>query len=149
VQKEGRHLHRFQEDFELSELDGRVVSIEQWPLARVLRSAKFTDCEMRLRHRKTGKTWIASFNGTPVRDRSGEAILAVVTLRDITDRRRAEEEIKRLNADLESANRELEAFNYTIAHDLRKPLTVVSGYSQVLRELCSGKLDEQCMGYLQ
>lgn len=144
-----QHLHRFQEDLELSELDGRVVPVEQWPLSRVLLGDRFTDREVRLLHRKTGKRRIASYNGTSVRGRSGEAILAVVTLRDITDRKRAEEETKRLNADLESANRELEAFNYTIAHDLRKPLTVVSGYTQVIRELCTGNLDEQCMGYLQ
>ncbi len=75
---------------------------------------------------------------------------------DISDRRRAEEVIERLNTDLqaraaelEAVNLELEAFNYTVAHDLRKPLTVVNGYCQTLRELCGDKLDEQCDGYLR
>ena len=75
---------------------------------------------------------------------------------DITERKRTEEEIERLNTDLaaraaelEAANRELEAFNYTVAHDLRKPLTVINGYCQVIRELCGDKLDEQCKGYLR
>jgi signal transduction histidine kinase len=71
-------------------------------------------------------------------------------------RTRAEEEIKRLNTDLaaraaelQDANQELEAFNYTVAHDLRKPLTVINGYCQALREMCIDKLGEECKGYLR
>jgi PAS domain S-box-containing protein len=51
-------------------------------------------------------------------------------------------------AELEGANRELEAFNYTVAHDLRKPLTVVNGYCQALKELCGDKLDERCREFV-
>src|SRR5512138_2649429 len=75
---------------------------------------------------------------------------------DITRRKRAEEQIEILNtklaahaAELEAANRELEAFNYSVAHDLRNPLTVVNGYCQAIKELCSDKLDEACRGYLR
>jgi len=79
-----------------------------------------------------------------------------ILFNDITERKRAEEEINGLNTDLaaraaelEAANRELETFNYTVAHDLRKPLTVVNGYYQALMELCNDKLDEACKGYLR
>ncbi len=82
--------------------------------------------------------------------------LRITAIQDITERKRAEAEIERLNTDLaaraaelEAANRDLEAFNYTVAHDLRKPLTTVNGYCQVIQELCGGKLDEQCKEYLQ
>jgi PAS domain S-box-containing protein len=75
---------------------------------------------------------------------------------DISEFKRAQEEIVRLNADLElraaelqNANREMEAFNYTVAHDLRKPLTVINSYCQLIKELCGDKLDEQCLDYLQ
>jgi light-regulated signal transduction histidine kinase (bacteriophytochrome) len=51
--------------------------------------------------------------------------------------------------ELEEANRELEAFNYTVAHDLRKPLTVINSYYQLIREMHGEKLDEQCKSYLQ
>ena len=51
--------------------------------------------------------------------------------------------------ELEEANRELEAFNYTVAHDLRKPLVVINGYCQLIREMHGEKLDEQCKSYLQ
>jgi len=75
---------------------------------------------------------------------------------EITERVRAEEKIEILNtnlaaraSDLEAANRELESFGYSVTHDLRKPLTIINGYCQVLRELCADKLDEQCKSYIE
>lgn len=75
---------------------------------------------------------------------------------DMADRKRVEEEIKRLNADLaaraeelEAANTELEAFNYAVAHDLRTPLTVFSGYVEATVELCGEELNSECRKYLQ
>ena len=51
--------------------------------------------------------------------------------------------------DLESANLELEAFNFTVAHDLRNPLAIVNSYCQATQELYSGRLDQQGKRYLQ
>jgi two-component system, sensor histidine kinase and response regulator len=69
--------------------------------------------------------------------------------------RAAEEEIKTLNRHLEKrldelaeVNRELEAFSYTVSHDLRGPLVRMAGFSQVLRESHAGGLDEQGRIYL-
>ena len=77
-------------------------------------------------------------------------------IRDITARKRAEKEIETLNAtlasrayELEVVNQELEAFSYTVSHDLRRPLTGIHGYCQLVQELCSANLDEQCRGYLR
>jgi light-regulated signal transduction histidine kinase (bacteriophytochrome) len=82
-----------------------------------------------------------------------ESRIAVI---DITERKRAEESIKRLHndmteraAELETANLELEAFNYTVAHDLRGPLNVISSSCQVLKELCGDCLNEQCRRYIR
>jgi len=52
-------------------------------------------------------------------------------------------------AELEEANQELDAFNYTVAHDLRKPLTAINGYCQIVQEVCGNNLDDQCKKYLQ
>jgi len=52
-------------------------------------------------------------------------------------------------AELEAANIELEAFNYSVSHDLRIPLTAINGYCQVVLEQCGNRLDEQCKGYIR
>jgi PAS domain S-box-containing protein len=263
VEQVRQQLHQLLDTFELTDLEGRSVPFEQWPLSRVLRGEQFVEFELRVSRKDKGTSRIGSYSGTPVQTRSGDVILAVVTVRDITEHKRAEAEIQRLASfplmnpnpvleldadgqmtfcnpaakqflekggylasvnplipqdmpeilqtlrnkkpgqflrsmeidgrffeelvyvtpqfqtvriytmditerkraeeqienlntelaaraiELEDANRELEAFNYTVAHDLRNPLNVISSYCQVIKELCGEKLDEQCNGYLR
>ncbi|BCS52240.1 hypothetical protein GSbR_16990 [Geobacter sp. SVR] len=68
---------------------------------------------------------------------------------EVTERVQAQGLLKATNAELADANRELEAFNYTVAHDLRQPLNIICVYCQTIRELCGDKLDGACLGYLQ
>jgi PAS domain S-box-containing protein len=103
---------------------------------------------------KTGESFVGLMSAEFINIDDEQYILSMIN--DITGRKLAEEEIERLNTDLaaraaelEAANRELEAFNYTVAHDLRKPLTVVNGYCQAIRELCGVNLTEACKGYLR
>jgi signal transduction histidine kinase len=72
-----------------------------------------------------------------------------VALIDISKRRQLEEQIEMQHAELLAANIELEAFNYTISHDLRAPLTIIQGYSQILRELPGDQLQEPARDYLR
>ncbi len=69
--------------------------------------------------------------------------------REITERKRVEEEVQKANIELAAVNKELEAFAYSVSHDLRAPLRSIDGFSQALMEDYPDKLDEQGKGYLQ
>jgi PAS domain S-box-containing protein len=112
-----------------------------------------------VRRRKDGSLVDVSLKISPIVDASGSVVGASTIARDITERKRAEEEIRRLNADLEgrvrrrtaqleAANKELEAFAYSVSHDLRTPLRGIDGWSLALVEDYASQLDERAHGYL-
>ncbi len=80
--------------------DGRVVAVEDWPMARALRGEFVQGCEM-YKRTADGQRHYLLMGAWPVRDASGVIIAAVCTTIDINDRKRAEEEIRHLNSALE------------------------------------------------
>ncbi len=96
----------------------------------------------------------------PHRNENGGIEGAYLMGYDLTDFRRAEAEVRHLNAELEqrveqrtralaAANRELESFSYSVSHDLRAPLRTIDGFSQILIDEYSAVLDEPGRGYLE
>jgi PAS domain S-box-containing protein len=92
----------------------------------------------------------------PIQDANEANAGVVITAWDITDHKRAEEEIEIVYNnllgrafDLEAANRELEAFNYSVSHDLRRPLTIINAYCQAILEFAADDLNPRCKEYVQ
>ncbi len=146
--------------FELSTLDGTVLGIEEWPLARILRGEDLRNLELRVHRLGTDWRRVFNYGGTFVHDGAGKPFIVIVTIDDITERKCAEQEIHQLNADLENrvagrtaeleaANKELEAFSYSVSHDLRSPLRAVDGFSQALLEDYGEMLPKEGRKYLE
>ena len=68
----------------------------------------------------------------PIQNERGEVVLIVPEGRNITERKRVEEEVKRSNGQLTRVNRELEEFAYVASHDLQEPLRIVNIYTQII-----------------
>lgn len=98
---------------------------------------------------KDGSRYWASVVITALRDKAGLLHGFAKITRDITDRMRAEEEIRRRSSELEAANKELEAFCYSVSHDLRAPLRGIDGFSQALLEDYAPQLDDQAKDHLR
>jgi PAS domain S-box-containing protein len=113
-----------------------------------------------VRMRKDGSAIDVSVTVSAIRNQTGNIVGASKVARDITEQKAAEETIRQLNADLErrvkertaqleTANRELEAFSYSVSHDLRAPLRAVDGFSQAVLEDYGPNLPDEGRRYLQ
>ena len=89
-----QHFSRFPELFDAISETGGVIGLQEWPLARVLRGETFRGYELQIRRKDTGASFYGSYSGAAVHDESGAIALAVVTITDITARRRTEAALK-------------------------------------------------------
>jgi light-regulated signal transduction histidine kinase (bacteriophytochrome) len=105
------------------------------------------------------RRWILVSATPRVRPGDAEPFEVTATFTDITERERAGEQIRRLNAELEqrvrertaqleATVRELESFSYSVSHDLRAPLRGIDGFSKALLEDCGDRLDDTGRDYL-
>jgi PAS domain S-box-containing protein len=121
--------------------------------AELLRTGRW---EGELRHTKPDGTRLVVLSRWSLRREEGARPAAILeTNNDITDRKQREEEIERLNQELErrsaelvGVNKELEAFAYSVSHDLRSPLRHMAGYTELLQKNAVSTLDEKGKRYV-
>jgi PAS domain S-box-containing protein len=150
----GKPIHELTQH---SYVDGRPYLRKQSRIDQTFRRAEGTHGDDEVFWRKDGTSFSAEYWAYPIR-RDGKVIGTVVTFIDITDRKQVEEELASHRLHLEELvdertkeltrlNKELEAFSYSVSHDLRAPLRAIDGYSHVLLEDYGSQLDETARDY--
>ena len=145
----------------LNLLDAKTKQLPENPISRALTGR----CTVLLEDgvtlaRRDATTIPIDDSAAPIIDDRGRILGGVMVFRDITERRRAENEILRLNADLErrvmertaelmAANKELDAFSCSVSHDLRAPLRSIDGFSQFLLEDHGDQLNAEGQKHLR
>ena len=139
--------------------DDRVATWHE--MARVSRGELAEcSCQLRLRTRHGEIRWIEATARSVVQLGASQPYGLAGTLDDITARKVAEMTLRNINqelearvklrtAELEASNRELEAFSYSVSHDLRAPLRAIDGFARILEEELEDRLDENSRSHIE
>lgn len=132
--------------------ESQAIFADSFP--RFKATGRIDNLEFELR-RRDGSTFYVSLSATAIYDEHGRYLHSRSTVHDITARRESELRLERLHAELqqhsaqlEAANRELEAFSYSVSHDLRAPLRHMAGFAALLEQHPGLNLDDVARRYL-
>jgi PAS domain S-box-containing protein len=125
--------------------DKREQSMEY--IRRTMSGERWETVEIPILH-SNGTVRTLLWNSANLHDPGGRIIATIAQGQDITERKQAEESLQKYTRELEIANKEMEAFNYSISHDLRQPLRTLQSFSQLIDQEFGDKLDETAKDYL-
>src|SRR5919198_1774002 len=114
----------------------------------VLREGKVTDYELAAKHRN-GHVTVVSYNATTLYDRDGKLQGVFAAARDVTERKRFEQQLWEKNVELEKANQAKDSFLASMSHELRTPLNAIIGFTGTLLMELPGPLNEEQQRQLQ
>ena len=149
-------LGRNTEIFYADKVDFDQQGNRQFSKTSDIKSASYELCY----RRKDGSTFVGETFGAKVFDNDGQMTGFIGVIRDVTQRKqveaellqhqeRLEELVNERTAELSNLNHELEAFSYSVSHDLRAPLRAINGFSTVLCEEFKSQLNEEGIDYLE
>ncbi len=115
---------------------------------QVFNEGRLIDYALDIQH-KDGHLTPVLYNASTYKDEKGNVIGVFAAARDITERKISEQKIADETAHIMALNKELEAFSYSVSHDLCTPLRAIDGFSQVLLEDYADKLDDEGKDYLE
>jgi len=144
-----RTLVDYLESLQLRDHEGRRLPLDELAISQALRGGVVRGREELGVHPQTQRRMDLLISAAPLRDEAGHIVGAVEVATDITRLRELSEEAQRRAVELDAANKELEAFAYSVSHDLRAPLRHIDGFSRILQQTYADRLDERGQQYLQ
>jgi PAS domain S-box-containing protein len=131
-------------------VDGETRAPVESPVGRALSCGAVAQlAEGTLLIARDGREIPVDDSAAPIRDPGSNVEGAVLVFRDVTERVRAHQALRKYAAELKARNEELDAFSHTVAHDLKAPLSTMIGYAGLLREAGATLSDEETQESLQ